>query len=180
MKDTGVKDYYKILGVSPNASQQEIESAYRKIVRENHPDLYPGDKEREERLKQANEAYAILKDPKKREEYDQIRRGGAQGVTSKPSGTHRPHRGTPSSGLLEDLFERLSQQAGHSPVEATSAQTVSTSLATEYELRLTAEEAKQGTSKILLVNGHRVKIRIPPGVKDGTKIPLIVRIRIHK
>lgn len=67
-----VKNYYKILGVDKNASQDEIKKAYRKLARKCHPDLNPGDKTAEQKFKEVNEAYEVLGDPKKRAEYDQF------------------------------------------------------------------------------------------------------------
>ncbi|MBI3593244.1 MAG: DnaJ domain-containing protein, partial [Nitrospirae bacterium] len=65
-----VKDYYSILGISKNASQDEIKKAFRKLARKYHPDLNPGDKTAEEKFKEINEAYAVLSDPEKRAQYD--------------------------------------------------------------------------------------------------------------
>ncbi|HIE33463.1 MAG TPA: J domain-containing protein [Thermodesulfobacteriaceae bacterium] len=67
------KDLYEILGVSPDASEEEIKRAYRRLARKYHPDLHPGDKKAEERFKEINEAYEILSDPQKRAEYDRLR-----------------------------------------------------------------------------------------------------------
>jgi molecular chaperone DnaJ len=67
-----VKDYYKILGVNKDASQDDIKKAYRKLARKYHPDLNPGDKTAEQKFKEANEAYEVLGDSKKRAEYDQF------------------------------------------------------------------------------------------------------------
>ncbi|MBR2617606.1 MAG: molecular chaperone DnaJ [Clostridia bacterium] len=64
------QNYYEILGVSKTASQDEIKSAYRKLARQYHPDLHPGDKECEEKFKQINEANETLSDPQKRSQYD--------------------------------------------------------------------------------------------------------------
>ena len=66
------RDYYEVLGVQKGAGQDEIKKAYRKITKENHPDLHPGDKACEERFKEANEAYEILSDEEKRQKYDQF------------------------------------------------------------------------------------------------------------
>lgn len=65
------KDYYKILGVSKDASQDDLKKAFRKLARKHHPDLNPGNKAAEDKFKEANEAYAVLSDEKKRKEYDE-------------------------------------------------------------------------------------------------------------
>src|SRR5436309_2006242 len=66
------KDYYKILGVDKNASQKDIQKAYRKLARQFHPDVNPGDKTAEEKFKEINEANEVLSDPQKRKEYDEL------------------------------------------------------------------------------------------------------------
>lgn len=72
-------DYYAILGVSPEASPEEIKKAYRKLALETHPDRNPGDPAAEERFKKINEAYGVLSDPQKRAEYDRYRTMGFHG-----------------------------------------------------------------------------------------------------
>src|SRR5260370_4584585 len=66
------KDYYKILGVDKNASQKDIQKAYRKLARQHHPDVNPGDKNAEEKFKEINEANEVLSDPEKRKRYDEL------------------------------------------------------------------------------------------------------------
>ncbi|HIV98471.1 MAG TPA: molecular chaperone DnaJ [Candidatus Ornithospirochaeta avicola] len=74
------RDYYEVLGVGKNASNEEIKKAYRKIAMANHPDTHPNDKEAEERFKEASEAYEILSDATKRKNYDQFGFAGVEGA----------------------------------------------------------------------------------------------------
>lgn len=64
------KDYYEVLGVEKGASEEELKKAYRRLAKQYHPDLHPNDKEAEEKFKEINEAYDVLKDPDKRARYD--------------------------------------------------------------------------------------------------------------
>src|ERR1700684_345549 len=64
-------DYYKILGIDKNASEEDIKKAYRKLARKHHPDLNPNDKEANKKFQQINEANEVLSDPEKRKKYDQ-------------------------------------------------------------------------------------------------------------
>jgi DnaJ-class molecular chaperone len=66
------KDFYKILGVSKDVSQAELKKAYRKLAKDNHPDLHPGDAKAEARFKDISEAYDVLSDLEQRKEYDAI------------------------------------------------------------------------------------------------------------
>ena len=66
------RDYYEVLGVDKNASEDEIKRAYKKLARKYHPDMNPGDKEAEEKFKEINEANEVLSDPEKKARYDQL------------------------------------------------------------------------------------------------------------
>src|SRR5262249_60611357 len=72
MATTQQKDYYGVLGVKKNASQEDIRKAFRKLARKYHPDVNPGDKKAEEKFKEMSEANDVLSDPKKRKIYDQL------------------------------------------------------------------------------------------------------------
>ena len=80
MQDTMAKrDYYEVLGLGRDAAEDDIKKAYRKLALQHHPDKNPGNKEAEERFKEATEAYEVLKDPQKRSTYDQFGHAGLGG-----------------------------------------------------------------------------------------------------
>ena len=97
----GKRDYYEVLGVSRSASEQEIKSAYRKLALQHHPDRNPGNKEAEERFKEAAEAYSILSDSQKRAQYDRF---GHAGVGSAAGAGFDPSVFSDFSDILGDLF----------------------------------------------------------------------------
>lgn len=131
------KDYYKILGVSENATEAELKKAFRKIAQESHPDRHPGDKAAEERFKEAGEAYDVLSNPEKRQKYDALRKYGFGAAGFGPGGFHPGSGGFPGgtrirfdTGNLQDidfadifsedspfsdLFEQIFQQMGVAP-----------------------------------------------------------------
>ena len=74
------RDYYEILGLTKEASADEIKKAYRKTALKYHPDRNPGDKSAEEKFKEAAEAYSVLSDPEKRQRYDQFGHAGVDGA----------------------------------------------------------------------------------------------------
>ena len=112
-----MKDYYQILGVPDNASQEEMKSAFRKLAFEYHPDTTPGDKKQaEERFKEINEAYGVLGDGSKRQQYDSARRGQFAGVDTKYGSFQYSQqdifRDTFSNRVLFDELSQMFNQAG--------------------------------------------------------------------
>jgi molecular chaperone DnaJ len=169
-KDLYEKDFYKILGVTPTASQSEIKNAYRSKAKDLHPDKNQGDTALEEKFKAVSEAYDILSDAKKRAEYDEARslfeRGGFRSPTG--GGGAGDFSDIFGGGNPQDIFANLFGGAGmrRGPRKGQDLQTEST---------ISFREAIFGTTlelKIAVDGKTRqdISARVPAGVKDGVKI----------
>jgi molecular chaperone DnaJ len=95
------KDFYAVLGVSKDASAQEIKKAYRTKARKYHPDRHPDDPKAEETFKEIGEAYSVLNDPEQREQYDAIRAMGSGGARFSAG------QGGPGGAGFEDIFSSM-------------------------------------------------------------------------
>jgi len=162
------KDYYKTLGVSKNASVEEIKKAYRKLALQYHPDR-GGDEHTEKKFKEVNEAYQILSDPEKRRRYDQFGdsafRGNAGGQGASGFGgfegfdfsnfTGRSQSGYSDFGFggLGDIFEDF--------FGATFAQV-------QAQVNITPAQAVLGDKLSLRIGEEKIEFNIPAGVQSGT------------
>jgi len=181
------KDYYKILGVDRNAEEKEIKKAYRKLARQHHPDVNPGDKVAEERFKGINEAYEVLSDPEKRQKYDQLgsswqqwqRTGRDPGgfdwsqwsSGAQPGGGVRvEYRDLGDLGDIfggrdfSDFFQSVFGGMGAPQARPRRGQDYT------QPVEITLEEAFQGTTRMIQKDGRRLEVKIPPGVKTGSKV----------
>ncbi len=189
------KDYYKILGVSRNATEKEIKKAYRKLARQYHPDINPGDKVAEAKFKDINEANEALSDPEKRKMYDQFgsdyqkyqraggnpndfwQQWGGQGGTR----TINPDDlndifggGSGFSSFFESLFgggQRAGgfQQGGFGGFN--QRQMAQKGQDIEQPVDVTIKEAFHGTTRALQFgDGRSIEVKIPRGVDNGSKV----------
>jgi curved DNA-binding protein len=184
------KDYYQILGVAPGADKNAIKKVYRKLARQLHPDVNPGNKAAEEKFKTVNEAYQVLSDPEERKKYDELR---AQYLRWQEAG--RPGRdfqwqdwaARPGEGVrvenataedLRDMFGSDSPysdfftsifgqaRAGGGQPRARRGRDL------EHTVDLTLDEAFRGATRLLDLGGRRIEARIPPGVDTGSRVRL--------
>ena len=177
------KDYYKSLGVSRDANQDEIKRAYRKLARKYHPDVSK-EKNAEKRFKEVGEAYEVLKDPQKRTAYDQLGNSWQAGQEFRPPpnwNTNFDFNGNSFTGNFDfsDFFESLfggSGQRHHHPFQTQDQHS---------KIAITLEEAYNGTTRTLQLqmpeadsNGQihnkirTLNVKIPKGVTQGQKIRL--------
>jgi DnaJ-class molecular chaperone len=177
------KDYYSVLGVRRGASDKEIKQTYRRLARQYHPDVNPGDASAEQKFKEISEAYAVLSNPDSRKKYDRFghqafasgfdpgfTRGG--GFGGGQSGNFRDFFSgrTPFDGL-NSLFEELWGSGGRQRTQQApvSGQDL------EQTVEISFEESVRGTTaqvQVMRRDGgvERLQVKIPPGVDTGSKV----------
>lgn len=182
------KDYYQILGVAKNASEKEIKQAYRKLARKYHPDVNPNNKAAQEKFKEINEANDVLSDADKRRKYDtlganwqqyeQYQRAGGQGpfqwggqyrtVTQEDLDSIFGGFGGEDAGGFSDFFRTF---FGGGFSGGTRAQTrPRRGQDIEQAIEIPLEDAYRGATRVVQKEGRRLEIKIPAGVKTGSKI----------
>jgi curved DNA-binding protein len=186
-------DYYKILGVAKTASTDEIKKAYRKLALKYHPDRTHGNKEAEEKFKEANEAYAVLSDPEKRKQYDTFGSAGFQQRYSQEDifrnsdiGSILREFGINLGGMgggfstgggfrtfsgggrtpFDDLFSQAGHTQGFQNRQPLKGQDFS------LELDISLEEVLTGADKTISLGrgGEKVTVKIPAGIESGKKL----------
>lgn len=170
------RDYYEVLGVSKNASDDEIKKAYRKLAIKYHPDKNPGDKEAEEKFKEISEAHEVLSDKQKRARYDQFGHAGVGGASGNPFGQggsynfngQEFHFDFGGAGGLDDILGSIFGFGGgmggrRRPMRGADYRT---SVTVDFK------EAIFGTTKSINLEGKTIKLKIPAGIDDGMSIRL--------
>ena len=190
------RDYYKILGVERNATEQDIKKAYRKLALKYHPDRNPGNKEAEEKFKEINEAYQVLSDPQKRSRYDQLgeqyfryqQAGGTPGGFDwsqwvgqqyQPGGATRVNMEDFEDlfgGGFSDFFTQIfggmggSRTTGRTGRTRRAARAPQAPASYDQSVAISFQEAYHGTQRTIQVDGRRLEVKIPAGAKTGTRV----------
>jgi curved DNA-binding protein len=179
------RDYYSILGLDKNATEAEIKKAYRKLARKYHPDVNPDNPEAEKKFKEINEANEVLSDTKKRKKYDAYGADWAK-VSDEQHEAWSRAGGRPkqqqyqSSGFEEadmgDFSDFFRSMFGGGMGDAQGfRQSRSTSMRGQdftAEMHLPLRAAYHDSKHTLTVNGKKIRITIPAGIKDGQVIKL--------
>ncbi len=178
------RDYYEILGVGRDASEADIKKAYRKLARQYHPDINPGNKEAEVKFKEINEAYEVLSDKDKRTKYDaygrdwqRYQQGGAGGEWA---GGSPFANGGDFSDFIDSLFGSggsTGGPGGRTRVRTNVGGFQRDGQDVEQEVEITLEEALAGTQRVLqyaaTAGGGQprlVNVKIPAGATTGTRV----------
>lgn len=173
------KDYYHVLGVEKNATDDEIKKAYRKLARKLHPDLNPNDKEAHKKFQEINEANEVLSDPEKRKKYDQYGKDWQHAEQFEQARrSQQQHGGTGYSetfngdfnqGDFSEFFNSMfgGMGGGHARREAKFR-------GEDYhaQLQLNLTDVYKTHQQVLTVNGKSIRITIPAGVEDGQRIKI--------
>jgi curved DNA-binding protein len=176
---TDFKDYYLVLGIPKTASADEIKKSYRRLARKYHPDMNPGDKAAENSFREVTEAYEVLSDAEKRRKYEQFGKYWKQPATSATAnrGTYRPAPDGVNydyGSFDEFLNDLLGRKTGTTRPKAGgenfSNSTTNTNGDRDAKIDLTMVEAFKGVEKSFMVGTENIKIRIPLGVKPGSRI----------
>jgi len=192
MAQTDFKDYYAVLGVSKNASADKIKQSFRRLARQYHPDVNPNNPEAEARFKEVNQAYEVLSDLEKRQKYDRFGQYWQQaGPQGSPGSNVRfediefGHFGS-FDEFINGLLGRFSEPGSGSGSNRTYSYQTRTAPTDfggfgqpagmprdqESTITLTFREAYRGVQKRLQINDELVTVRIPAGVKGGSRIRL--------
>jgi curved DNA-binding protein len=167
-------DYYKILGIQKNASEEDIKKAYRKLARKMHPDLNPNDKEAHQKFQQINEANEVLSDPEKRKKYDTYGKDwqhADQFEQQKRSKGQSQYQGGEQfygngDSDFSSFFESMFGGSGRSNQTKFRGQDYNA------ELKLNLTDALHTHQQTLTVNGKNIRITIPAGIENGQVIKL--------
>jgi curved DNA-binding protein len=180
------KDYYKILGVERKASADDIRKAYRKLALKYHPDRNPGDKAAEDRFKDINEAYQVLSDSQKRARYDQLGnaysnwqgRGApgnfdwgqwtGRGATVNMDDLNEMFGGAGGIDSFSDFFRSIFGGMGDASFSTSGRARQSPGY--QQPLTISLDEAYHGTTRQLQSESRRLEVKIPAGVKTGSKV----------
>lgn len=157
------KDFYKILGVSKDVANADLKKIYRKLAKDNHPDLHPGDSKAEARFKDISEAYDVLSDPEQRREYDAVRAMG---------GGARFQAGGQGAGF-EDVFSNLFggggfPQGGFGGFGGFGGPQKGGDLSTTATIDFI--DSINGSNIKIRVGGDPITVRVPAGIQDGQKL----------
>ncbi len=176
------KDYYKILGVKRNTDKADIKKSFRRLARKYHPDVSK-DANAEEKFKEINEAYEVLKDDKKRAQYDQLGNSWRDGQSFSPPPGWQGKGNANFSDLFESFFQRARNNVGANTATSTykfkTANNYTRSQAKgsdlQVQVHISLEDAYHGVERMVSLPGNdkrQLKVKIPKGITEGQKIRL--------